>query len=323
MRDDPLLPIVLQLKVRSDRKRRQNRAVSNFLLHDFIACDLGCNVWHSIDPLLSGDVIFRSGPLSESFHLFARQSQEAVRILEMLVLENVQNRLLRAPYVVGLASASLRSLENDLLSSVELREVAFACVAGRVTFYLTSDLLCKVKILLDFAIHLHTSLIGLIWEELCDLDGVLGSYHVASLGRAQAALVLHAQLPVAVSHCLVEIEGLPEVAPEEIQSDLVLRLRIRSSNHRAHFPLLVLNHLLAPLGLRDGLLRELLQPLLAGGVLAVGHLGEGLARHLVEVLVGRLPVALLLVLLRDAQLLLQRVVALHHLSVCVGSVLNY
>ena len=180
-----------------------------------------------------------------------------------------------------------------------------------------------MKILLDLAIHLHAGLISLIWEELCNLDGVLGGNDIASFGCAQAALVLHAQLPISVSHCLVEIECLPEVAPKEIQSDLVLRLRIRSSDHRAHFPLLVLNHLLAPLGLRDGLLGELPEPLLTGGVLAVGLLGEGLARHLVEVLVGRLPVALLLVLLRDAQLLLQRVVALHHLSICVGSVLNY
>ena len=165
-------------------------------------------------------------------------------------------------------------------------------------------MLGQLQILIDLPVHLHARLIHLILVHLGDLDGVLSGNHIASLGRTQAPLVRFAQLPVSVAHRLVKLECLLEVAAEEAQADLVLRLRVRTAYHRLQLSLLVFKHLLGPLGLHDCLVSQLLQLILSCRVRTVGDLGEGLASHLVKVLVSILPIRGLLVLLSDSHLLL-------------------
>ena len=112
---------------------------------------------------------------------------------------------------------------------------------------------------------------------------------------------------------MVEVEGLPKVASEEGQANLVLLLRIRSTHCRAQFALLILNHLLAPLGLRYRRFCQLLELLLFGRVLAICHLLKGFLGYIVEVSIGQLPLAVHLVLARYSHLLLQWIVPLNHI----------
>ena len=76
--------------------------------------------------------------------------------------------------------------------------------------------------MLNLTVHFHASLIGVFLEELGYRDRILCSNDIAALSRTQAPLVGLAERPVAITHLLVEVKGLSEIAPKEAEAHLVL-----------------------------------------------------------------------------------------------------
>ena len=58
------------------------------LLHDLVTIDLCCDIRHTIDKLLCGDVVLRSGPLAKFLHLPDGERKKTIRVLEVLIFEN-------------------------------------------------------------------------------------------------------------------------------------------------------------------------------------------------------------------------------------------
>ena len=61
---------------------------------------------------------------------------------------------LRLPYIDFLVTDHLAALENDLLSSIELRHKRLSSVAGRVCRDLLLNMLGKLQVLINLSIHL-------------------------------------------------------------------------------------------------------------------------------------------------------------------------
>ena len=85
-----------------------------------------------------------AGPLAEFLHLSNREGQEAIRVLEMLVLKNVDDGLLGAPYVELVAANALASLQNHLLRLVILSHEDFFGITGCISRYFILDVFCKL-----------------------------------------------------------------------------------------------------------------------------------------------------------------------------------
>ena len=255
--DDASRPVRLQFEVGRDGKCREYRTVTDLLLHDLVARDLSRDIGHPVHELVRWDVVLWSSPLSESLHLAHCERQQTVRVLEVFVLENVDNRHLGTPNVELFPPNLLAALQNQLLGGVKLRHEGCPCIAGRVCLNLLLNVLCQLQILLNLALHLQARVVRLVGENLHYLHRVFRRYDKTAFGSSETPLVLHAKLPVAFGHVLVEIKRLPIVASEETQTHLVLCLGVRPANLRAQLPLLILYHLLTPLGLGDGVFGEL------------------------------------------------------------------
>ena len=146
--------------------------------------------------------------------------------------------------------------------------------------------------MLDLSTHLQFNFIGLIWEHFGDRDGVFRGNYIALLCCTQAPFVLLAHFPISITHRLEEVKCLLVIAAEESQSDLVRGLCIGASDLRTQLSLLVLYHLLTPLGLSDRRVSHLLQLLFAGSILAICYLSKCLFSHIVEVPVGGFKIAI-------------------------------
>ena len=113
-------------------------------------------------------------------------------------------------------------LQNYLLSRIELCHKRFSSVTAWVTRNFLLDMLSELQVLIDLSVHLQACLIGWLREELRNLNSIFGCEHITALRCAQAPLIEFAELPVAIAHLLVKIEGLAEVTPQESQAHFVL-----------------------------------------------------------------------------------------------------
>lgn len=123
--------------------------------------------------------------------------------------------------------------------------------------------------MVDEAVHLEADLISRFLEHFRDLYRILGRNNVAFLGGSEAALVGLGEGPVTLRHLLVKVVGLSIVAPEEGKSHLMVLLRVRPLHCWLQLAFLIIDHLLEPLGLGDGLIGDVFQGLLPHGVLCV------------------------------------------------------
>ena len=167
-------------------------------------------------------MVFGACPLPQSLHLAHTQRQKPIRVLEVLVLEDVDDCLLWAPDVKVERLVLSAPLKDDLLSLVELGKEHSLSITSWVTFDLLSNRLCNLQVLIDLALHEHPCLVRLLLEKLHDLHGVFKRNNIALFGSPKASLILHTQLPVAFGHSLIEVKCFTEVAPQKREADFVL-----------------------------------------------------------------------------------------------------
>ena len=144
----------------------------------------------------------------------------------MLVLEDVDDRLLWAPDVKVERLVLSASLKDDLLSLVELGKEHSLSITSWVTFDLLSNRFCNLQVLVDLTLHEHPCLVRLLLEKLHDLHGVFKRDNVALFGSPKASLILHTVLKVAFGHSLIEVKCFTEVAPQERKAYFVLGFSI-------------------------------------------------------------------------------------------------
>ena len=190
-------------------------------------------------------------------------------------LNLLDNTVFRSPNIHFFTANHFRSFQDDLLGCIELCQIHFLGIASRVRCYFFMNVFGKLEVLVDRNLHLHSDFICGIWEQSDNLDCVLGRNHVTHFRSTQASLVSLAQLPEPISHLLVEVKCLPVVSTKESKSNYVLGLSVRPAYHWPELALLILNHLFAPLSLRDCGVSHCFKRLLPGRVLSVCNLNEG------------------------------------------------
>ena len=168
-----------------------------------------------------------------------------------------------------------RSLQDDLLGRIKLCQIHFFCVASRVRCYFLMNVFSKLEVLVDRSLHFRSDSICGIWEQFDYLDCVLGGNHITHFSSTQVSLVSLAQPPKVFSHLIVEFKCLPEVSAKESKSNFVLGLGVRPAYHWPELALLILNHLFAPLSLRDCGVSHFSKRFLPNRVLSVCNLNEG------------------------------------------------
>lgn len=69
LRDQLALVLVFEFVVGCHRKGGKDRAVTDLLLHDFVAINLGGDIRHAVDVLVTWDQVNRALPLLQLLHL--------------------------------------------------------------------------------------------------------------------------------------------------------------------------------------------------------------------------------------------------------------
>ena len=237
-------------------------------------------------------------------------------LIMMMMRKNLlNNSIIWLPYVDLFISYQFASLQNDLLGRIVLIHVS----PSSITSWICGDFLLymfgKLQILIYFTTVLHSCLICLILEQFLDRNCIFCGNYITKFCRTETSLVLPTESPIAFSHLLVKIICLVEVASKEREADFMIFLSVRSTHCWLKFALLILDHLLAPLGLHDNCVSHLLEFFSPRWVLTICHGSQCLTSYIVKILVCIFKISTRLILLSNTQLLSQGVMSLNHIYI--------